>query len=157
MTDEPEWGKYFDVLSDSLDFEKLSFDYIFHLLAEFARCVLLKDIESGKLEVRDDVRLSGKNLIEKAVLFDGGRLSQEDLAQNRIEAWKLYDSLKGEKTSRDFIRIVVCTLYDEDASELKKYGADDIFEVFFSVLSDLDLKYCAEFCDFVKNKENQVR
>jgi hypothetical protein len=88
--------------------------------------------------------LQGKAFYEK-------RITREALLNERISAWEKYKGLKAESSTNRLLRIVVCSLYDEEAAEFDKYGSAMNLELYFSLLSKLGNGYCTQFKEYLQN------
>lgn len=137
------------LLEENIDLSRLSFKDVTLIFSGYLREIIEEIFQCGNLDenffflVKDMLLLPGK--------FFDGKVSRDDFYQGRVEAWRLHDSEKNF-FKKNILRAVICCLYEEYSESGEKYEVGDMIELYFSVLLDIDGKYCYQFRMFFEEK-----
>ena len=131
-------------LSKVIKFENIPFKNLMDAFSGFICDVLIANdsfqnlnIDSKTETVIINYALQGKAFLDKSI-------NNTALEKARISAWKTHDGFVGGSAAKNLLRIVICSLYDEDAAEYDTQGSE-MPGVIFSLLLDLGKGYCKQF------------
>ncbi|MCX8956585.1 hypothetical protein EHW65_04600 [Erwinia psidii] len=126
------------------DIDMIPYNNIQYALIEFISSSLLNNSQKNT-ELNDSISTLVDELLIQARAFLNNKISVQELAQLRIQTWKIYDTLEDNSAEKKMIRIVIITLYDEETAEFATYGATLFLENIFTSLLDFGDGFCQKF------------
>jgi hypothetical protein len=135
-----------DKLMHAIDIKGIHYEKMIFMYSSFLKILIAESINDPNINTPNFIA-AAQGYLDVSESFFAGRLNVQDLELKRVEVWNLYDQ-EGNAQKKALLRAIVCCLYQKDAGDGDVFGSDDLFELFFSCLSDIQEKYCKEFREY---------
>ena len=135
-------------LDEVINLNEFSFRQTNKFMIGFVSQELISQLKQKKMELSLAFLNESKEVFSTVNKLANGDIETNKLEKIKYNAWSIHDKYDVDSKERAYMRVVVCTLYDEESSEIDQYGAETIFETFVSCLFDLGGKYCYLFRDY---------
>lgn len=131
-----------ELLEKNIDIRKVSFREIVLILSKYLQKIVEENFKCRNID--EEFFFLVKDMHQFPDEFFTGAISSNVFYQARVKAWRFHDAEKNLLKKR-IIRAIICCLYEEYSESGDKYEVDEMIELFFSVLLNIDEKYCCQF------------
>lgn len=131
-----------EILEKNVDIDKISFKQSVLLFSKYLQKVVEENFKLGSID--KDFYFIINEILEYPDKFFTGTISSSEFYQVRINAWSLHDA-EINLLKKRIIRAAICCLYEEYSESNDRYEVNDMIELFFSVLLDINEQYCYQF------------
>ena len=142
-------------LSKVIDDENIPFEDLMDVFVGFIFDVLITKDNLQKLNIDGETETIIRNYALQGKAFLEQSINNEILMEARISAWKTHGGFVDGSVAKTLLRIIICSLYDEEEAEYETYGSGEMLGVFFSLLLDLGKGYCKQFRYYLLKNLNE--